>query len=183
MEYIDILDEKGNLTGETKTREEVHKKGYWHRGVQVFIINSNNEILIQKRAANKKKHPNLWDFSCAGHLSAGDTSLLGAIREMEEELGIKVEEKSMQLIDTLIKSYSPKPGFFENEFQDIYLCLKDVPLKEIKLQEEEVADVKYIAFEDYKRFMLEEDRNFVNRKKTHQGIIEKIEEIIFHVEA
>lgn len=181
MEYIDILDEKGNLIGERKTREEVHKKGYWHRGIEVFIINSDKEILIQKRAANKKKHPNLWDFSCAGHLSAGDTSLSGAIREIEEELGIKVQEKNMQLIDTLIKSYSPKPEFFENEFQDIYLCLEDVPIQEIKLQKEEVADAKYIAFEDYKRFILEENKNFVNRKKTHQAVIEKIEEVIFHI--
>ena len=53
MEYIDILDEAGNLTGKTESREEVHKKGYWHRAINVFIINKDNQLLIQKRAANK----------------------------------------------------------------------------------------------------------------------------------
>ncbi len=30
MEYIDILDEKGELTGKKATRNDVHKYGYWH---------------------------------------------------------------------------------------------------------------------------------------------------------
>lgn len=178
MEYIDILDEAGNLTGKTESREEVHKKGYWHRAINVFIINKDNQLLIQKRAANKKKHPNLWDYSCAGHLSAGDSSILGAMREIEEELGVKIKEGNMKLIDTLLKSYSPKPGFFENEFQDIYLCLQDIAMEEITLQLEEVAEAKYIDFEDYKQKVLAEDKDFVNRKKTHIQVLEKIEKII-----
>ena len=178
MEYIDILDEEGDLTGKIASREEVHKKGYWHRAINVLIINKDNELLIQKRAASKKKHPNLWDYSCAGHLSVGDSSISGAMREIEEELGIKVEEKNMKLIDTLLKSYSPKPDFFENEFQDIYLCLEDIVLEDITLQVEEVAEVKYMNFEDYKQRILEEDKDFVNRKKTHLQVLEKIEKII-----
>ena len=169
MEYIDILDEAGNLTGKTESREEVHKKGYWHRAINVFIINKDNQLLIQKRAANKKKHPNLC---------AGDSSILGAMREIEEELGVKIKEGNMKLIDTLLKSYSPKPGFFENEFQDIYLCLQDIAMEEITLQLEEVAEAKYIDFEDYKQKVLAEDKDFVNRKKTHIQVLEKIEKII-----
>lgn len=178
MEYIDILDEEGDLTGKIASREEVHKKGYWHRAINVFVINKDNQLLIQKRAANKKKHPNLWDYSCAGHLSAGDSSVFGAMREIEEELGVKINEKNMKLIDTLLKSYSPKPDFFENEFQDIYLCLEDIVLEDITLQVEEVAEVKYMNFEDYKQRILEEDKDFVNRKKTHLQVLEKIEKII-----
>ena len=178
MEYIDVLDEKGNLTGKIETREEIHKKGYWHRAINVFIINKNNQLLVQKRAANKKKHPNLWDYSCAGHLSAGDSSVLGAMREIEEELGVKVDEKNMKLIDCLLKSYCPKPGFFENEFQDIYLCQEEIKMEKITLQLEEVSDVKYIDFEEYKQQILAEDKTFVNRKKTHKEVIEKIEKII-----
>ncbi len=30
MEYLDILDENGNKTGQKKSRKEVHSKGYWH---------------------------------------------------------------------------------------------------------------------------------------------------------
>lgn len=40
MEYLDILDEEGNKTGEIKPRKEVHSNGYWHKGVHIWIINS-----------------------------------------------------------------------------------------------------------------------------------------------
>lgn len=51
MEYIDVLDGKGKSIGKTETREEVHKKGYWHRAINVFIINAENQILIQKKSS------------------------------------------------------------------------------------------------------------------------------------
>lgn len=47
MEFLDILDKNGNKTGEKKERKEVHSKGYWHKGVHIWIINSNKELLVQ----------------------------------------------------------------------------------------------------------------------------------------
>lgn len=49
MEYLDILDENGESTGKTASRDEAHQKGLWHKSVHVWIINSNsnNEILIR----------------------------------------------------------------------------------------------------------------------------------------
>ncbi len=178
MEFLDILDKNGNKTGEIISREEAHCKGYWHRSIVVFIINSKKKLLIQKRSANKKKHPNLWDFSCGGHISAGETSLIGAIREIEEELGIHVNQKNMYLIDTLIKSYKPRADYFENEFQDIYLCFENIDIQDIVIQKEEVSDAKFIDFKEYKKMILTENENFVNRKKTYKELLEKIEILI-----
>ena len=48
-EYFDVLDEEGRPSGVTKPKSEVHTKGYWHRTVHIWIINENNEILLQKR--------------------------------------------------------------------------------------------------------------------------------------
>lgn len=165
MEYIDILNEKGEPTGEKKTRSDVHKYGYWHRVILILLINSKEEILLQKRAANKEKNPNLWDLSCAGHLSSGDSSILGAMRELEEELGIKPNEQNMQLVATIRNSYQPKEGFNENELQDIYLYRTDVEIKNIKMQEEEVSEVRFMPFEMYATEILNNNKKFVNRKK------------------
>lgn len=68
MEYLDILDEKGNKTGEVKPRQEVHSKGYWHKGVHIWIINSKKELLVQRRSANKDVYPNKLYISVAGHV-------------------------------------------------------------------------------------------------------------------
>ena len=174
MEYIDILNEKGEFTGEKATRNEVHKNGYWHRAIHVLLINSKKEILLQKRAANKEKHPNLWDISCAGHLSSGDTSISGAKREFEEELGIKADEKNMKLIYTIKKSHMPKEGFIENELQDVYLYKADIDISEFRIQKEELSEVKYVPIEEFTEALLSENKEFVKRKNEYKKVLEII---------
>lgn len=77
-EYLDVLDEKGNLTGEKKLRSEIHAKGLWHKVVHgihfisahsaVWIVNSKGELMVQKRSEIKESYPGLWDISSAGNL-------------------------------------------------------------------------------------------------------------------
>lgn len=55
-------------------------------------MNDKKELLLQKRSATKKSHPNFWDISGAGHIRAGETVTEGAIRELKEELGVEVKE-------------------------------------------------------------------------------------------
>lgn len=56
MELIDVLDENGVFTGEVLPRDEIHKKGLWHRAIVVAIINENNQILLQQRSLTKVKN-------------------------------------------------------------------------------------------------------------------------------
>lgn len=65
-EFFDICDEDGNLMGEVTSRDEAHKKGLWHRAVVCFFVNDKNEVLLQKRSANKKLWPNMWDVYAVG---------------------------------------------------------------------------------------------------------------------
>jgi len=96
MEYIDVLDKNGNKTGAIKPKSEIHRDGDRHRGSYIWIINSRNELLIQKRSSSKENYPNLWDISVAGHVSAGEDSISSALRETEEELGLKLKKENFQ---------------------------------------------------------------------------------------
>lgn len=49
MEMIDIYDELGQKCGKTEEKNEAHKKALIHKGACVWIINSNDEILLQTR--------------------------------------------------------------------------------------------------------------------------------------
>lgn len=98
VEYLDVLDENGNLTGTSLPRNTIHKEGLWHRVVHVWIINNKQEVLIQKRTETKDSWPGLWDISSAGHISAGDDSLTTALKELEEELGIHLQKEQLELI-------------------------------------------------------------------------------------
>ena len=63
-EYVDILDENGNITGEVITKKEAHKTGKWHRAVHIWIISEDKKcILLQKSPATKKSQSLRYGFS------------------------------------------------------------------------------------------------------------------------
>ena len=148
MEYIDIVDENNNPTGKVKEKQQAHEDGNFHRTAHVWIINDKNELLLQKRSASKKTHPNCWDISGAGHIKAGESVVDGAIRELKEELGVEVEEKDLQYIAT-IKSTK------NMEFQYVYLLNCNKEIEEYIFEDNEVSEVKYIFYKDLEK-MVEE---------------------------
>ena len=87
-EQFDIADENDHVIG-TKPRSEVHEKNLLHRAVHILVFNEAGELLLQKRSAWKDREPSKWDSSAAGHLEPGEDYEAGAIRETEEELGIR----------------------------------------------------------------------------------------------
>jgi 16S rRNA (adenine1518-N6/adenine1519-N6)-dimethyltransferase len=84
---IQIVDENDTpIRG--GTLDEVHKNGILHRVVHVFVEDENGNILLQKRGPHVATHPNLWDYSAAGHVDEGENYMQAATRELAEELGI-----------------------------------------------------------------------------------------------
>lgn len=153
QEYFDVLDENGNKTGKTKLRSAVHRDGDWHKSVHIWIINENGEILLQRRCANKDSHPNMLDISSAGHLSAGDDSLTGAIRELKEELNLDVNKEDLKLITTLKKSSRPKENFINNEFADMYILKTNKTINDMTYQESEISEIVFVPYKEFKKMV------------------------------
>ncbi|OMO73907.1 hypothetical protein COLO4_26791 [Corchorus olitorius] len=162
-EHFDILTETGERTGVTKPRQvseefsyldfsypickslsgpfrgAVHRDGDYHRAVHVWIYSeSTQELLLQKRADCKDSWPGLWDISSAGHISAGDSSLITA-------------------------HVTNNGKFINNEYDDVYLVttLDPIPREAFTLQDTEVSDVKYISYEEYRSRLAKEDPEYV----------------------
>lgn len=147
-ELIDVLNEDGTKTGEVLTRKEVHKKGLRHRIVVIAIIDKEGHLLMQQRAKNKETNPGKWDVSVAGHVSAGQTSIESAIREVTEEIGIHLKEKELEYILTYSKEEKIKNDFYSNHIFDVYLVkIHNIDLAKIKIQKSEVEQVKLCNLE------------------------------------
>jgi len=86
-EIYDVVDKEGNKIS-TATWTEVHTKGLLHQVASVLIFkdDSKEEVLIQKRSANMKQHPNLWQHSAGGHILTGQTPDEAIRREIQEEI-------------------------------------------------------------------------------------------------
>lgn len=152
-EYFDLLDENGNKTGKTKLRSEVHRDGDWHKAVHIWIINDKGEILLQRRCATKDSNPNMLDISSAGHLSAGDESLFGAIRELKEELNLSVKAEELQFIKTLKKTSKYTATFINNEFDDLYILRTNKKIGDMKFQEEEISEIFFVPYKKFKEMV------------------------------
>jgi len=158
-EYLDILNEKGEMTGESRSYNEAHEKGLIHRSAHVWILNSKKELLLQKRASDRKAHPDYWDISSAGHISAGQTSLEGAKRELEEELGLSLPDNMFKYLFSLEQRKVLNNGtYINNEFNDIYLVNFDIPLEKIKFDKGEVSDVKWVSIDEFKLFISDNEK-------------------------
>lgn len=135
MEFIDILDQNGNKTGEILSREEASNKKLSYSIIIVAII-KNNKVLIQKRSKYRKKDANMWDLSVAGHVLSKETNLEACVREVKEEIGLDYKESDFNFIFT----YKIENLFFN------FFTINDnnINIENIKLQKEEVEEVKFL---------------------------------------
>jgi isopentenyldiphosphate isomerase len=146
MELWDLYDHDRKLTGKTIKRGDKIPQGYYHMVVHVCIFNSKGEMLIQQRQPFKKGWSNMWDLSMGGSAQLGDTSREAAERETFEELGLSLDLAKDRPVLTIP---------FSMGYDDIYIVEKDIDLQSLKLQYEEVQQVKWAGLHDILR-MIEE---------------------------
>jgi isopentenyl-diphosphate delta-isomerase len=168
VEYLDVVDENNELTGETVTMVEAHEKGIFHRTGHVWIMNLKGEILLQLRVKTKRTYPDLLDISAAGHIDAGETIEEGTKRELFEELGVKVEELPEAIV---YKSMRTKPTFIENEFQYIYFLKLDLKIENLKLQKIEVEEVSFINLDEFMKDLKENSQKYVPHGDDYYNIV------------
>lgn len=139
MELWDVLDINGNPTGKVIEKDGDLGPGEYYMGVHMYIKNSEGKFLIQKRAKCKKYYPEIWDMNM-GQVIAGETSKEAAIREVAEEIGIKLQEDELIFLTRFRwEQY--------NHLVDIWVIHKDIDINSISLQEEEVSEAKYVTKE------------------------------------
>lgn len=169
MELIDVVDENGNLTGEVATRNEIHTKGLWHKIIVVAVIDENGHILMQQRAKTVETNPLKWDVTSAGHIQAGQTSKDAAIRELSEEVRVKVNEDDLHYLLTY-KNKKILENYLDNQFYDCYLVKqKNIDMNKIKMQESEVEQVKICNLNEVKEMI--ENEQVVAREKFYTELL------------
>lgn len=162
-EKFDVLNEFGEFTGKIATREECHKKGLWHRAVYAFIIDENKNILLQKRSSNKKLWPNMWDVSVGGHVDSGEFGRQALIREVKEELGIDIDDNDIKYLVSST-SINEQGDIINRHYNECYLITKCIDISDIKIQEDEVTEIKYFSKDELLKRIL----------NNYDGLTEKI---------
>lgn len=146
MEIVCRYDEYGNYLGPVE-RETAQQNGWWKKGCSVAIINSNNQILLSKRAEGRR-NAEAWEL-CSGHVRDGEHSSETITREMKEELGLERINKLIPLRQNMKTDPSK-----EHLFVDVYMLEQDVDINTVKVQKEEVSEVRWMNLSEVKELSL-----------------------------
>jgi isopentenyl-diphosphate Delta-isomerase len=148
-EILEILDVDDKVIG-TATRGEIHRRGFLHRAVHIFVFNSAGEVYIQRRSISKDRHPGKLDSSAAGHVDPGESYEQTAIRELGEELGIKAEVKEVLRV--------PASGETDNE----HVVLFEVTTESVPVPNpDEIQWGAFMSRESVTKLMDDEPDDFV----------------------
>ena len=164
MELIDVVDQYGNFTGEIAERKKVHDLNLPHWEVVMFVINDKKQILLQKRSSNKRYHPNKWAL-CAGLAISGESLEEAAVRELNEELGILIQEDELNLLEK--NSNLTRFYYFVSNKQD----------NEFEIQKEDISEVKWYDIDDFINMTVNKDETLII-KESRLDLIYKLKELI-----
>jgi len=148
MERFDLYDKDLNKLNKTMIRGESNLTGEYHLVTHIWIRNSKNQYLIQQRNKADDLVPYQW-AATGGAITAGETVLDGTLREVEEELGIRLQPENLQLV----QQYHTNSDV-ANYITYLYLVEVDLPLEDCRLDPVEVRAVKYATMPEIKEMIL-----------------------------
>ena len=163
-ELRDLYDINSNKTNKTYHKGETIPKGYYPMVVMVVIRNSRGEFLMQKRVPSKGGD---WGVT-GGHPKSGQTPIEGIITEVKEELGLDFSHENFIEYDS---------GCDGKDCYKMYFVNKDIDINEIKIQEEELSEVRWFSMDELNNMVktkeLNEDQiscfikvcNYLNKEK------------------
>ena len=140
-EIWDLYDENRELLGKDHVRGEQLPIDGYHLVVHVWIRNSKGEYLISQRSANRPTFPLMWEC-VGGSVVKGEDSLLGAIREAKEEVGVDLNPENGQVLFT--KTRKIIEGKIFNDIMDVWLFEYDGEVDLSNATTDEVAQVAWM---------------------------------------
>ena len=145
MEVWDLLDARGEPTGKTMIRGEKLRQGQYHLVVHIWVADSQGRLLVQRRADHLALMPGVW-AATGGSAVHGEDSITAARRELREELGLSVPSEAWSYIGRLRR---------RNSFSDLWLVRWDGERGALSLQEEEVAEARWVTREELEKMLRE----------------------------
>ena len=156
-ELWDVIDEEGNKTGRVIERGDELREGEYMMSVHIYLCNLQGEYLLQKRSMKKTLLPGVWDVT-GGAVISGEDGCEAALREVYEEIGIKLEKKNLFHINTIRR---------ERNIADIWFAVADFKLSDCILQEDEVDEIRFVSPYELEKVLIDA----VHRKEDYKSLV------------
>ena len=152
-ESVDVVSENDETLYVTSL-EDCKRNGLLHRCVSIFLLNSDGELLLQRRSLQDDWLPGKWTVSSTGHVRAGEIPWHASIRELKEELGIDAEPKF------LFKLVLPRISWSEFTEYELAYAFEASTDMDIVIEPLEVQQVKFLPISDCRAIVQDHREDF-----------------------
>jgi isopentenyl-diphosphate delta-isomerase len=135
-----LVDENDAPVG-TMEKLQAHEKGLKHRAILVYVLNGENKLLLQRRAASKYHCGGLWSNTCCGHPYPNESVQQAAQRRLHEEMGLLT--RLDKILEFSYETALPN-GMIENEYGHVFMgCTDRAPV----LNPDEADGYQYLSLD------------------------------------
>ncbi len=175
-EHVILVDRSGCEIG-TEEKIKAHRHGKLHRAFSIFIFNSLDEILLQKRVQTKYHSGGLWTNACCSHPRPGETHYHAAKRRLVEEMGFDCE---LRTLFSFIYHAQLSDDLYEHELDQVFVGrYNGQPIP----NPNEVDDWKWMNISSLKQDVQERPQNYTYWfKLILNRVVKQYQEINFHDE-
>lgn len=135
VEWLDVYDKNGKRTGRIAERGMLLSDGEYFLCAHILLENTDRLFLIQQRSDQKATRPGQWDLT-AGAVDAGETSRDGAVREVQEEVGLILPKQALRFLFR---------DCWRSCFHDVYYMQMPFTLEDCTMQESEVQALRLVS--------------------------------------
>ncbi len=136
MELWDGYDGQWNQTGVDLVRGQIIPEGLYHAVAEVAVRHTDGTFLVTRRCEEIPHAPGLWQTGAGGSVCKGETFLQGALRELQEETGIKADVLAPLYRVCSEQKHALYAGF---------LCVTALPKDDVRLQAGETAEYRWLS--------------------------------------
>jgi isopentenyl-diphosphate Delta-isomerase len=147
-ERVILVDESDQAVGSAE-KLAAHREGLLHRAFSVFVLDDEDQVLMQRRAAGKYHSGGLWANACCSHPRPGEAVEEGATRRLREELGFACQ---VTPVGAVIYRAEVGSGLVEHEYDHLLLGRwTGIPLPD----PEEVEEWRWVEVEELRRWVVD----------------------------
>ncbi|MFI3284627.1 MAG: NUDIX hydrolase [Erysipelotrichaceae bacterium] len=164
MEVWFLYDENRQLVDTNHLRGDIIEDGLFHISVGAWLFDGHHFLITQR--ASGKSFEGTWE-NTGGNAIKEETSLMAILREVQEEVGLKVEN----------------PLLISSDIDEVNQCIFDTyfiyvknGFKDVEIDHREVAGFQCLAYNELEELMLSDCvcEIIKARFKQNKGLIKEI---------
>nr|WP_206025508.1 isopentenyl-diphosphate Delta-isomerase [Rhodococcus sp. 14C212] len=113
-----MVDRDGREVGTAEKVAAHRPPAPLHRAFSAFLLDADDNVLLQRRSLDKYHFAGLWANSCCGHPLPGESVLDAAARRSWDELGVRPSDLQ-EVASVVYSAHDPDSLLMEHEFDHV----------------------------------------------------------------